>query len=89
MNANRKNTATAWVDLDDVPELTDEFFEAADEYVGARLIRRGRPLGSGRKVSTTVRFDAEVVAAFRAMGKGWQTHMNEALRDWLKTHPQS
>lgn len=30
--------------------------------------------------------DAEVVEAFRATGKGWQTRMNAALRDWLKTH---
>jgi uncharacterized protein (DUF4415 family) len=28
-----------------------------------------------------------VLAAFRATGAGWQTRMNEALKDWLKTHP--
>lgn len=39
-----------------------------------------------RKVSTTVRFDAEVLAAFRATGRGWQTRMNEALKEWLRTH---
>jgi len=26
-----------------------------------------------------------VLAAFRAGGPGWQTRMNAALRDWLKT----
>jgi len=35
------------------------------------------------KVELTVRFDADVSAAFRAMGKGWQTQMNDALREWL------
>ena len=38
------------------------------------------------KQALTVRYDADIVAAFKATGKGWQTRMNEALRDWLKTH---
>lgn len=33
-----------------------------------------------------VRYNADVVAAFKASGKGWQTRMNDALRDWLKTN---
>ena len=36
--------------------------------------------------STTIRFDRDVLAAFRAAGPGWQTRMNAALRDWLKNH---
>jgi hypothetical protein len=27
-----------------------------------------------------------VLAAFRAGGDGWQTRMNDALKDWLKSH---
>lgn len=46
----------------------------------------GRPAGS-RKESTTVRFDRDVLDAFRAAGPGWQTRMNAALREWLKDHP--
>ncbi|MBF0160434.1 MAG: hypothetical protein HQL58_13040 [Magnetococcales bacterium] len=42
MNENKQNTDTVWVDPDDAPELTDEFFERADEYIGERLIRSGR-----------------------------------------------
>ncbi len=49
-------------------------------------IRRGRAPGSGTKSSTTVRLDNDILAAFKATGKGWQTRMNHALRDWLKTH---
>lgn len=30
--------------------------------------------------------DADVLDAFRASGLRWQTRMNEALRDWLKSH---
>jgi uncharacterized protein (DUF4415 family) len=27
-----------------------------------------------------------VIQAFKATGRGWQTRMNEALKDWLSTH---
>jgi uncharacterized protein (DUF4415 family) len=37
-------------------------------------------------VSTTVRFDRDVLDAFRSTGRGWQTRMNEALKEWLKEH---
>lgn len=47
---------------------------------------RGRPLGSGKKEQVAIRFDREVLDAFRAHGPGWQTRMNNALRDWLKRH---
>jgi uncharacterized protein (DUF4415 family) len=49
-------------------------------------VRRGRPRAENRKVALTVRYDADIVAAFRATGQGWQSRMNAALRDWLKTH---
>lgn len=86
MNANKHATHTEWIDPDDAPELTDEFFAQADEYVGDKLVRRGRPKAESTKQALTVRYDTEVVEAFKATGKGWQTRMNTALRDWLKTH---
>lgn len=48
--------------------------------------RRGRPPGSvkaDRKVPTTIRFDADVLDALKASGRGWQTRVNDALREWL------
>ena len=89
MNANKRATQKSWVDPDDAPELTDEFFVRADEYVGDTLLRRGRPRAESTKQALTVRYDVEVVAAFKATGKGWQTRMNAALREWLRTHPDS
>lgn len=86
MSAKKHAMPTAWVDPDDAPELTDEFFERADEFVGEKLVRRGRPKSQETKLALTVRYDVEVVAAFKATGKGWQTRMNAALKDWLKTH---
>jgi uncharacterized protein (DUF4415 family) len=38
------------------------------------------------KVSTTIRLSAHVMEAFKATGKGWQTRLDAALDDWLKTH---
>ena len=83
---NERDTTTSWVDPDDAPELTDEFFKQADEFVGDRLVRRGRPKAAITKQSLTVRYDQDVIRAFKATGKGWQSRMNDALRDWLKVH---
>ena len=59
----------------------------AEMQAGIEVYRkqRGRPTGSDKE-STTIRFDRDVLAAFRAAGPGWQTRMNAALREWLKTH---
>jgi uncharacterized protein (DUF4415 family) len=86
MSAKSPATAKKWIDPDDAPELTDSFFTGADEFVGDSLVRRGRPAGTGAKKSTTVRFDKDILSAFKATGKGWQTRMNNALRDWLREH---
>jgi len=40
-------------------------------------------------VSTTIRLDADIIAAFRQQGEGWQTRVNAALRDWLDRHRQA
>ncbi len=57
------------------------------EFAQLRPLRpRGRPAGSGKKVQVTLRFDIEIVEAFRSEGAGWQTRMNDALKDWLATH---
>ena len=91
MSENKDFTATGfsespWVDPDDAPELTEEWFQRANVHHGGKLISRGRPAGSGVKKAITVRFDTEIIEAFRNQGKGWQTRMNDALRDWLRAH---
>ena len=51
--------------------------------------RAGRPAGSLKaapKVSTTIRLSPDVIEAFRAAGDGWQTRIDAALKDWLRTH---
>jgi len=67
----------------------DERPLAGDEMrsgIAAATRGRGRPAGSGMKEQVALRLDRDVLAAFRASGPGWQTRMNAALREWLKTH---
>ena len=84
---------------DDAPEATDAWFNrarpAADVLPGlfardaAQLLlkpKRGRPLSAHPKEHVNIRLDADVVDAFRNTGSGWQTRLNNALRDWLRTH---
>ena len=72
-------TPSDWIDPDDAPELTDEWFDQADLMIGRQIIRRGRPPGL-TKTAVSLRLDTEVLAAFRAEGPGWQTRINDALR---------
>ena len=54
------------------------------EQIAAR--KPGRPLGSTKadaKVSTTIRFDQDVLAALKSTGPGWQSRANELLRGCL------
>jgi uncharacterized protein (DUF4415 family) len=46
----------------------------------------GRPRVERPKTPVTIRLSQDIAEAFRATGKGWQTRMNAALADWLKTH---
>ena len=48
--------------------------------------RAGRPAGFGNKEQVAIRFDKDILEAFRSTGRGWQTRMNEALKEWLKEH---
>lgn len=73
-------TVAAMSDPDATP-LTDEEWEAVKP-----LTRIGRPPSAKPlKVPTTIRFDADVLAALKAGGKGWQTRVNEAMREWVKS----
>jgi uncharacterized protein (DUF4415 family) len=47
---------------------------------------RGRPKAAITKERITIRLSPDVLGAFRATGQGWQTRVDAALREWLKTH---
>lgn len=46
--------------------------------------RRGRPQLDQPKVPVTMRVDADVLAAIKATGAGWQTRVNDLLRQAVR-----
>jgi uncharacterized protein (DUF4415 family) len=63
--------------------------EFAAVHTPAKIMaRRGRPVGSIKpdsKVLIKLRLDPDVVAALRASGRGWQTRVNDMLRERVVT----
>ena len=85
-------TKEDWDDVSDNPEWT------AEDYANARPFREvfpdlaasidakrkaGRPKATAPKQTIALRVAPDVLAAFKATGPGWQTRMQEALRDWV------
>jgi uncharacterized protein (DUF4415 family) len=70
-----------WTDPDDAPEITDAMLDRATIVKGGKVVQRGRPrLGEHAKRLVTVRLDADILEAYRALGRGWQTQLNADLR---------
>ena len=65
-------------------EVLPQLFSASASK--AMLKPRGRPPAEVVKDRITIRLSPDVTAAFRASGDGWQTRIDAALRDWLRTH---
>ena len=73
----------------DSPRTTTEDWEGATLKQAGVKVGQARTRGANRrptKEQVAVRYSVDVLAAFRASGRGWQTRMDDALRDWLKTH---
>ena len=84
---------------DDSPELDDAWFKGAQpaseilsKLVGSDAAaamlkpKRGRPVLDKPKQHVNIRLDADIVLAFKSRGRGWQTKVNSALREWLSAH---
>ena len=56
------------------------------EKFARATVRRGRPPSANPKVSTTIRLSRDVMEHFRAGGRGWQTRIDAALREWIAKH---
>ena len=84
MTKKKRSTKAISSDPDEAPELTAEFFKSADLFEGAKLKARGRPKSAMTKEAVKLRLDADVLAALRASGDGWQTRINDTLRASLK-----
>lgn len=83
--SNKNAAGATWVDPDDAPEMTEAFFDKAELFEGDMFIRRGRgrPPSETRKELISIRLDPEVLDRLRASGPGWQSRVNELLRQAL------
>jgi uncharacterized protein (DUF4415 family) len=69
-------------DPDTAPDLSRDSWP---EKFANVAVRRGRPPVARPKISTTIRLSQDVIDHFRADGKGWQTRIDEALREWIRS----
>ncbi len=90
MTENNANSPLPWDD-DDLPEWSDEQFARAQLSINGKIVRPaqgtltrpGRPTLEHPKLQVSLRLDPDVVARFRASGKGWQSRINAELRKAL------
>lgn len=81
------------------PEATEEWFARArpardvlpgllGDAMAQEMLKpkRGRPPSTAPKEQVNIRLDADIVQSFRGTGAGWQTRLNNALREWLGSH---
>lgn len=73
-------------EYDEIPELTDEWFEQAVFSPGT-----GPSLPSSATTRAdphhTISLDPEIANRLRALGEGWQARANSILREWLDRQP--
>jgi len=70
----------------------------ADFWDGARIEYKGKTIGTARrpgerglqkkpkKIQVTLRLSPDILEHFKDSGKGWQTRVDEALREYVQTH---
>ena len=83
----KKKSATDWkrvdalrdedIDFSDLPEQDEAFFKNA-------VLKLPQP-----KVAVTIRLDQDVLAWFKAQGKGYQTRINALLRAYKEAHSKT
>jgi len=70
----------------EIPELDEDWIAGASVFKDGVLVRRGRPPKKVTKQAVKLRLDRDVIAGFKLDGPGWQTRINQVLRDWLLAH---
>ena len=90
--SGKKRASAPWVDPEDAPDLSQMDIARGTWRVADRLLApeeglatmkaatRGRPKAEVTKQAVKLRLDADLLAALRATGDGWQTRINDTLR---------
>jgi len=64
----------------------DTFELTAEEFTQLQPYKAGRPKAEITKERISIRLSPDVLASFKATGKGWQTRIDAVLKEWLKEH---
>ena len=89
---SRRATAEETAQWNDAIVVNGGGYKAVREAVAADRVRRKQGERGAQieptKQLVSVRYSPEVLAFFRAGGAGWQTRMDEALKQWVTVHSQ-
>ena len=80
--------APEWVDDPETPYDPNDP-AAVEKFWKRGTVRRPGQRGPGtrpKKILLSVRYSPEVVEFFKSTGEGWQTRMDEALKEWVAAH---
>jgi uncharacterized protein (DUF4415 family) len=58
------------------------------EIAAEMLKPKGRPRKLQPKLHTNLRLSPEVIEYFKLTGPGWQTRIDDVLREWVKSNPR-
>ncbi|MBN4073302.1 BrnA antitoxin family protein [Mariprofundus ferrooxydans] len=77
----------------DNPEWTEHMISSATTLQASSLpdsfkqaVKRGRPESTHPKKPISIRLSPEVLTYFRATGRGWQTKVDDILRQYVERH---
>lgn len=81
-------TKADWDEVSDNPEWTETDFAKAQPFAKvfpdlteSMRRSRGRPRLEKPRQQISLRLDPDVIEKFKATGKGWQSRINDVLRD--------
>ncbi len=80
-NKENKHSTHQGSHRDDAPDLSGD---GRPEEFAKATVRRGRPPIARPKVSTTIRLSPNVIDYFKLGGRGWQTGIDQVLREWVR-----
>ena len=86
---NRKPLIDADGEVRELTAADMKRFRPAKDVLPPGLLKKLKGRGAQKtptKERITIRLSPDVVERFRATGDGWQTRVDAALKDWLKSH---
>jgi len=85
------------IDDDEIPELTEDDFKRSVPFSDLPLAQQQSLLAMKTatirpdpvKKTVSIALSSDVLEKFEAKGEGWESKVDEALREWLEEHKAS